>query len=53
MINTDCCLGLGGRVPDDMKAQLERIITSGVTVPSLMHYLRYAFCQCIRDTSGC
>ncbi|EHA20060.1 hypothetical protein ASPNIDRAFT_53076 [Aspergillus niger ATCC 1015] len=32
---------LGGRVPDGMKAQLERIITSGVTVPSLMHYLRF------------
>ncbi|GLB10177.1 anaphase promoting complex subunit 5 [Aspergillus tubingensis] len=32
---------LGGRVPDGMKAQLERIITSGVTVPNLVHYLRF------------
>ncbi|PWY67510.1 anaphase-promoting complex subunit Apc5 [Aspergillus heteromorphus CBS 117.55] len=32
---------LGGRVPDGMKAQLKRIITSGVTVPNLVHYLRF------------
>lgn len=32
---------LGGRVPDELKAQLESIITSGVTVPSLAHYLRF------------
>ncbi|OJK00684.1 hypothetical protein ASPACDRAFT_27181 [Aspergillus aculeatus ATCC 16872] len=32
---------LGGRVPDEMKAQLERIIASGVTVPNLIHYLRF------------
>ncbi|PYI02142.1 anaphase-promoting complex subunit Apc5 [Aspergillus sclerotiicarbonarius CBS 121057] len=32
---------LGGRVPDGMKAQLERIIMSGVTVPNLVHYLRF------------
>ncbi|KAL1999272.1 hypothetical protein VTN02DRAFT_4743 [Thermoascus thermophilus] len=32
---------VGGRVPDDMKAQLEHVISSGVTVPSLLHYLRF------------
>lgn len=33
-------LGFGGRVPEGMKAQLERIIASGVTLPNLIHYLR-------------
>ncbi|OGM45991.1 anaphase-promoting complex subunit Apc5 [Aspergillus bombycis] len=32
---------MGGRVPDGMKACLERIITSGVTLPNLIHYLRF------------
>ncbi|KAJ9312285.1 hypothetical protein DTO271D3_7443 [Paecilomyces variotii] len=32
---------LGGRVPDEVKVQLERIISSGVTIPSLSHYLRF------------
>ncbi|KAL1961512.1 hypothetical protein VTN77DRAFT_1653 [Rasamsonia byssochlamydoides] len=32
---------LGGRVSDEMKAQLEHIISTGVTVPSLSHYLRF------------
>ncbi|KAI9374655.1 putative anaphase-promoting complex subunit Apc5 [Aspergillus egyptiacus] len=31
----------GGRVPETMKAQLERIIASGVTLPNLIHYLRF------------
>ena len=33
-------IGLGGRVPDEMRVQLGRILSSGVTVPSLAHYLR-------------
>jgi anaphase-promoting complex subunit 5 len=33
-------LGFGGRVPEEMKAQLERIIEAGVTLPNLVHYLR-------------
>ncbi|EAW09212.1 putative anaphase-promoting complex subunit Apc5 [Aspergillus clavatus NRRL 1] len=32
---------LGGRVPDGMKVQLERIISSGVTLPNLVYYLRF------------
>ncbi|KAF9888439.1 Anaphase-promoting complex subunit 5 [Aspergillus nanangensis] len=32
---------LGGRVPEGMKAQLEQIIASGVTLPNLVHYLRF------------
>ncbi|KAI9927999.1 anaphase promoting complex subunit 5 [Aspergillus wentii] len=32
---------LGGRVPDGMKKQLERIISSGVTLPNLAHYLKF------------
>ncbi|KAB8240399.1 anaphase-promoting complex subunit Apc5 [Aspergillus flavus] len=32
---------MGGRVPDGMKACLERIITSGATLPNLIHYLRF------------
>ncbi|KAB8068062.1 anaphase-promoting complex subunit 5-domain-containing protein [Aspergillus leporis] len=32
---------MGGRVPDGMKTRLERIITSGVTLPNLIHYLRF------------
>ncbi|KAL2793304.1 anaphase-promoting complex subunit 5-domain-containing protein [Aspergillus keveii] len=31
----------GGRVPEEMKAQLERIIEAGVTLPNLIHYLRF------------
>ncbi|KAL4969985.1 putative anaphase-promoting complex subunit Apc5 [Aspergillus stella-maris] len=31
----------GGRVPEGMKTQLKRIIASGVTLPSLIHYLRF------------
>ncbi|KAL2831245.1 anaphase-promoting complex subunit 5-domain-containing protein [Aspergillus cavernicola] len=31
----------GGRVPEGMKAQLERIIASGVSLPNLIHYLRF------------
>ncbi|KAL4922174.1 anaphase-promoting complex subunit 5-domain-containing protein [Aspergillus aurantiobrunneus] len=31
----------GGRVPDEMKIQLQRIIASGVTLPNLIHYLRF------------
>ncbi|KAL2860197.1 anaphase-promoting complex subunit 5-domain-containing protein [Aspergillus pseudodeflectus] len=31
----------GGRVPEEMKAQLERIIEAGVTLPNLVHYLRF------------
>ncbi|KAL2866009.1 putative anaphase-promoting complex subunit Apc5 [Aspergillus lucknowensis] len=31
----------GGRVPEEMNAQLERIITAGVTLPNLVHYLRF------------
>ncbi|KAL1851818.1 APC5 protein [Paecilomyces lecythidis] len=31
----------GGRVPSEVKVQLERIISSGVTIPSLSHYLRF------------
>ncbi|CBF76899.1 hypothetical protein AN4735.2 [Aspergillus nidulans FGSC A4] len=29
----------GGRVPEELKAQLKRIIASGVTLPDLIHYL--------------
>lgn len=32
--------GLGGRVPDGMKTKLEQIVSSGVTLPNLVHYLR-------------
>ncbi|KAL4894192.1 anaphase-promoting complex subunit 5-domain-containing protein [Aspergillus ambiguus] len=32
---------LGGRVPEGMKARLQRIIASGVTLPNLVHYLRF------------
>ncbi|KAL4805464.1 anaphase-promoting complex subunit 5-domain-containing protein [Aspergillus unguis] len=31
----------GGRVPEGLKTQLERIIRSGVTLPNLIHYLRF------------
>ncbi|KAL4980558.1 putative anaphase-promoting complex subunit Apc5 [Aspergillus desertorum] len=31
----------GGRVPEGLKAQLKRIISSGVTLPDLIHYLRF------------
>ncbi|KAL4997598.1 anaphase-promoting complex subunit Apc5 [Aspergillus recurvatus] len=31
----------GGRVPEGLKAQLKRIIASGVTLPDLIHYLRF------------
>ncbi|KAL3472664.1 anaphase-promoting complex subunit 5-domain-containing protein [Aspergillus californicus] len=31
----------GGRVPEGVKAQLERIIASGVTLPNLIHYMRF------------
>ncbi|KAL4759792.1 putative anaphase-promoting complex subunit Apc5 [Aspergillus foveolatus] len=31
----------GGRVPEELKAQLKRIIASGVTLPDLIHYLRF------------
>ncbi|PLB51673.1 anaphase-promoting complex protein [Aspergillus steynii IBT 23096] len=32
---------LGGRVPDGMKTKLEQIVMSGVTLPNLVHYLRF------------
>ncbi|KAB8236790.1 putative anaphase-promoting complex subunit Apc5 [Aspergillus alliaceus] len=32
---------MGGRVPDGMKLRLQRIIASGVTLPNLVHYLRF------------
>ncbi|KAJ6115055.1 hypothetical protein N7486_000833 [Penicillium sp. IBT 16267x] len=32
---------LGGRVPDEMRAQLKRIMTSESSVPVLMYYLEY------------
>ncbi|KAJ5937398.1 hypothetical protein N7454_004698 [Penicillium verhagenii] len=32
---------LGGRVPDEMRAQLTRIMTSEASVPVLMYYLQY------------
>ncbi|GIJ87257.1 anaphase-promoting complex subunit 5 [Aspergillus pseudoviridinutans] len=32
---------LGGRVPDGMKVQLERIMASGVAIPNLTYYLRF------------
>ncbi|KAJ5288565.1 hypothetical protein N7478_001595 [Penicillium angulare] len=32
---------LGGRVPDEMRAQLKRIMTSETSVPVLMYYLGY------------
>ncbi|KAE8351487.1 anaphase-promoting complex subunit 5-domain-containing protein [Aspergillus coremiiformis] len=32
---------MGGRVPDGLKTRLERIIKSGVTLPNLIHYLRF------------
>ncbi|KAL4754737.1 hypothetical protein BDW72DRAFT_101082 [Aspergillus terricola var. indicus] len=31
----------GGRVPEELKTQLKRIIASGVTLPDLIHYLRF------------
>jgi anaphase-promoting complex subunit 5 len=33
-------VGFGGRVPEELKAQLQRIIASGVALPDLIHYLR-------------
>ncbi|KAK2758075.1 anaphase promoting complex subunit 5 [Arachnomyces sp. PD_36] len=32
---------LGGRIPDSMRSQLQKMIASGVTIPSLSHYLRF------------
>jgi hypothetical protein len=32
---------VGGRVPDEMRAQLKHIITSESTTPVLMYYLEY------------
>ncbi|KAL4906919.1 hypothetical protein BDW74DRAFT_130146 [Aspergillus multicolor] len=31
----------GGRVPEGLKVQLKRIVASGVTLPNLIHYLRF------------
>lgn len=35
-------VGMGGRVPDEMRAQLKRIITAESSIPVQMHYLEYA-----------
>ncbi|OKL63090.1 hypothetical protein UA08_02006 [Talaromyces atroroseus] len=32
---------IGGRVPDEVRDQLEYIISTGVTVPSMSHYIRF------------
>jgi anaphase-promoting complex subunit 5 len=32
---------MGGRVPDEMRAQLKRIMTSESSVPVMMYYLEY------------
>jgi hypothetical protein len=32
---------MGGRVPDGMRAQLKRIMTSEASVPVMMYYLEY------------
>ncbi|QGA21289.1 hypothetical protein EYB26_008999 [Talaromyces marneffei] len=32
---------IGGRVPDEVRDQLEYIISAGVTVPSMSHYIRF------------
>ncbi|KAH8703923.1 putative anaphase-promoting complex subunit Apc5 [Talaromyces proteolyticus] len=32
---------IGGRVPDEVKDQLEYIISAGVMVPSMAHYIRF------------
>ncbi len=34
--------GLGSRLPDEMRATLRKMSDSGVTIPSMAHYLRYA-----------
>lgn len=39
-------VGLGGRIPDSVRSQLQRMIASGITVPSLSHYLRYVLSHC-------
>ena len=35
------CLEMGNRLPIEMKAQFQSIIHTGVTVPSLLHYVEY------------
>ena len=35
------CVEMGNRLPTDMNTQLQSIIHSGVTVPSLLHYVEY------------
>lgn len=36
---------MGNRLPEDMKEQFRNMIHTGVTVPSLSHYVKYAaFC---------
>lgn len=32
---------VGGRVPDEVRDQLEYVITAGVTIPSMSHYIRF------------
>lgn len=40
MIGMLTSVGLGGRVPDSVRNQLQKMIASGITVPSLSHYLQ-------------
>lgn len=38
---------MGGRVPDEMRAQLKRIMTSESSVPVMMYYLEYVLAYII------
>lgn len=40
---------MGGRVPDGMRAQLKRIMTSEASVPVMMYYLEYVVLYTIID----
>lgn len=35
------CVEMGNRLPTEFKAQIQSIIHTGVTVPSLLHYVEY------------
>lgn len=41
--------GMGGRVPDEMRAQLKRIMTSETSVPVMMYYMEYVVVYIIID----
>jgi hypothetical protein len=39
---------MGNRLPEDMKEQFRNMVQTGVTVPSLSHYVKYAAVLCLR-----